>query len=762
MPPKRKLTALDDEDSSQANNTTVAIVTSTTSTTTKTSSSSGSSSSPAITSNSSSNTSNNNNNNNDNNNDDRCPIPMTSDSKQIYWQYQNSEFEWKDIKYNLLDSIEKVYQKTPKDSDEQIFDDIVIIFSEMKMYNSKDNAKTKRSIKRVFRQPIWSWEKARGEFKAFKPDISLKVESSFLKGLSKASINAERYINFSSFEQARFDDDTKTRRVRRNHIDVTDYHNPYWYFLHSHTQTTTPKITTKSWKEFDGSHDDINKAYKNLIEKGENTQIKISDDETICFLSMSLIKKGSDTVIVKIDNGPVLPLKKSYSQLSEQERKDMINKMLSGQTNDSGNNKKKKDNDSDDDDDKSKKKQKTDNGNSGNYLPGELDVLKKDKPMKYILRPTRHLSGVSQADAHFRIAESQFYRLLTSGNSMKVTKVEYICNPTLTKKFNAKMEEYKSKKYEHSDPVFGFHGTAAKNIIPICTNNFSVPGGGSGVKHATDSGWYGKGIYFSEFTDYSIGYIKDCTKILLCKVLLGKAYKCSTLIHGKPCVTGYTSHLSPDEKELVIFHPDQILPVYIVHYQSGATAGTAVSGLNVAPVGVYGNFLSEFNQANLMPASNILNGKTISLLGTLSTVQYNIQNLITKHGGSFHSHTTNVTGCTQLVTTSSDYFNLGTKVQNANLNGVPIVSENWIYKTIISNKLKKVTSFSLNAPVKPKSKTEILKPIPLEQLEYDDDDEDDEDEDDSKKKKAPCKYGDKCYRKSADHFKEFSHSFLID
>ncbi|KAK5581268.1 hypothetical protein RB653_001299 [Dictyostelium firmibasis] len=759
MPPKRKLAALDD-DSSQANDTTVATTTTIITSTTSTSSSpTSNSSSTTSTSNNNSNNNNNNNNNdnnkNNNNNNDICPIPMTSDSKQIYWQYQNSEFEWKDIKYNLLESIEKIYQKNPKDSSEQTFDDLVIIFSEMKMHNSKDNAKIKKSIKRVFRQPIWSWEKGRGEFKAFKPDVSLKVESSFLKGLSKASINAERYINFSSFEQARFDDDTKTRRVRRNHIDVSDYHNPYWYFLHSITQTTTPKITTKSWKEFDDSHEDINKAYKNLIEKGDNTQFKISDDEIICFLTMTLIKKGSDNVPIKIDNGPVLPLKKSYSQLSEQEKKDLINKMLSGQANDS---KKKKD---DSDDESSKKKQKTEN--SGNYLPGELDVLKKDKPMKYILRPTRHLSGVSQADAHFRIAESQFYRLLTSGNSMKVTKVEYICNPTLTKKFNAKMEEFKAKKYEHSDPVFGFHGTAAKNIIPICTNNFSVPGGSSGVKHATDSGWYGKGIYFSEFTDYSIGYIKDCTKILLCKVLLGKAYKCSALIHGKPCATGYTSHLSPDEKELVIFHPDQILPVYIVHYQSGATAGTAVSGLNIASA-AYGSsaFISEFNQAYAAPASNILNGFTISLLGTLSSVQYNIQNLITKHGGSFHSHSTNVTGCTQLVTTVSDYNNLGSKVQNATLNNVPIVNENWLYKTIIHNKLKKVTSFSFNGPPKSKSKTDVLKPIPLEQLEYDDDEDEDEDEDDSKKKKPPCKYGDKCYRKSAEHFKEFSHSFLID
>lgn len=42
-------------------------------------------------------------------------------------------------------------------------------------------------------------------------------------------------------------------------------------------------------------------------------------------------------------------------------------------------------------------------------------------------------------------------------------------------------------------PVLAFHGTADKNIQPICETGFLVPGT-SGFKHATDTGWYGRGV----------------------------------------------------------------------------------------------------------------------------------------------------------------------------------------------------------------------------------------------------------------------------
>ena len=43
------------------------------------------------------------------------------------------------------------------------------------------------------------------------------------------------------------------------------------------------------------------------------------------------------------------------------------------------------------------------------------------------------------------------------------------------------------------------------------------------LKHRMgNTGYYGRGIYFREFTHYSMGYVAGETKILLSKVLPGK------------------------------------------------------------------------------------------------------------------------------------------------------------------------------------------------------------------------------------------------
>lgn len=79
-------------------------------------------------------------------------------------------------------------------------------------------------------------------------------------------------------------------------------------------------------------------------------------------------------------------------------------------------------------------------------------------------------------------------------------------------------------------------------------------------------GYYGRGVYFSEYPSYSMTYIRGASKLLLCQVLPGKVYRCTNLIHGEPLEIGHDSHTSPDGKELVIFNSHHILPSYVVHY----------------------------------------------------------------------------------------------------------------------------------------------------------------------------------------------------
>ncbi len=115
-------------------------------------------------------------------------------------------------------------------------------------------------------------------------------------------------------------------------------------------------------------------------------------------------------------------------------------------------------------------------------------------------------------------------------------------------------------------------------------SGFKVPGE-DGFHAATDAGYYGAGVYFSEFpvreatstprtaarTDmqqsiapapapapapvlacscfcccvlcllcqsYCIGYIKGGSKLVLCQVLLGRVYRCPGLTMGAPCKKG--------------------------------------------------------------------------------------------------------------------------------------------------------------------------------------------------------------------------------
>jgi hypothetical protein len=72
------------------------------------------------------------------------------------------------------------------------------------------------------------------------------------------------------------------------------------------------------------------------------------------------------------------------------------------------------------------------------------------------------------------------------------------------------------------------------------------------------------------------------TEFVLLAVMTGKVYKCPGLMNGAPLMKGYHSHVSPNGTEIVIFNTRQILPTYIVHYQTGA-AGLHSDPLKAVP-----------------------------------------------------------------------------------------------------------------------------------------------------------------------------------
>ncbi|XP_071112947.1 protein mono-ADP-ribosyltransferase PARP14-like isoform X2 [Haliotis cracherodii] len=205
-------------------------------------------------------------------------------------------------------------------------------------------------------------------------------------------------------------------------------------------------------------------------------------------------------------------------------------------------------------------------GGLSKMVKGEKEAMSGTKTSYFSLKPERTFKGNAE-DLHFRTAESQFYRLLgTSGSKYCVTKVDYVVNPPLIKKFRTAHAAMKAKRGpDKAEPVLAFHGTNEATIGKICEGGFKKPGD-PGFAAKTDAGYYGSGVYFSEYPEYSMGYIAGAQKILLSQVILGEVFHCKGLMNGAPLQSGYDCHTSPDGKELIIFDTACILPCYIVHY----------------------------------------------------------------------------------------------------------------------------------------------------------------------------------------------------
>jgi len=68
-------------------------------------------------------------------------------------------------------------------------------------------------------------------------------------------------------------------------------------------------------------------------------------------------------------------------------------------------------------------------------------------------------------------------------------------------------------------------------------------------------------------------YSGGSAKMLVCSVLMGKAYHCRKRMDGQPCQPGYDSHISPFwsisgnfGKEWIVFDEGQVLPCYLVEF----------------------------------------------------------------------------------------------------------------------------------------------------------------------------------------------------
>eukprot|EP00005_Dracoamoeba_jomungandri_P003913 CAMPEP_0174259430 /NCGR_PEP_ID=MMETSP0439-20130205/8254_1 /TAXON_ID=0 /ORGANISM="Stereomyxa ramosa, Strain Chinc5" /LENGTH=198 /DNA_ID=CAMNT_0015343311 /DNA_START=270 /DNA_END=863 /DNA_ORIENTATION=- len=171
---------------------------------------------------------------------------------------------------------------------------------------------------------------------------------------------------------------------------------------------------------------------------------------------------------------------------------------------------------------------------------------------------------------HKYLPNHQVVDFLESGvqrNQMRIKNIENVLKPELVINFEGAWRDLTKRRGARiAQPQLAYHGTAESNIESILERGLLVPetGEGKDVSHATDTGYWGKGIYLSPNSQMSVGYCRGGKKLLIVSVLMGVSYQCQNLIHGAQKQPGFDSHKAPGGNEWVIFDPAQVLPCYVV------------------------------------------------------------------------------------------------------------------------------------------------------------------------------------------------------
>jgi len=181
---------------------------------------------------------------------------------------------------------------------------------------------------------------------------------------------------------------------------------------------------------------------------------------------------------------------------------------------------------------------------------------------------------------HFYKAQALCTQLTARiGGGLKLAKVTYCRNPALEKLFADAERTLAARRLPTAVRYF-FHGTAEENIKKIQLGGFKMPG--VNIGHATDAGFWGKGIYLGVSSDVSMGYAKGA-KMLLVATLGGRESDRRGTGRASDGATGLSlEEVSADARavregrfqsydarngEFIVASPVQTLPCYVVHWQ---------------------------------------------------------------------------------------------------------------------------------------------------------------------------------------------------
>ena len=192
-----------------------------------------------------------------------------------------------------------------------------------------------------------------------------------------------------------------------------------------------------------------------------------------------------------------------------------------------------------------------------------------------------------------------------------ISLIEKVTNFELSVKFF----ESVSQLFDPSYVVEKFHGTSESGVSGIIKDGFLLP-------KSNGKNMYGDGVYLASDSSKSAQekYTKQSNMLLLCRVALGKCKTvtkaCNNMTGSKLKKEGYDSlYAQRDSKdtggvlfdEFVVFDPDRVLPVYIIHYKKSAIPKldmmTPLKANNALALGLGGGY-SKIELTNERAASN--------------------------------------------------------------------------------------------------------------------------------------------------------------
>ncbi|KNC46843.1 uncharacterized protein AMSG_03273 [Thecamonas trahens ATCC 50062] len=176
------------------------------------------------------------------------------------------------------------------------------------------------------------------------------------------------------------------------------------------------------------------------------------------------------------------------------------------------------------------------------------------------------------------LADAFVQRIFESMTKMgkSILKLQKLSSEVLETKFEVKWNEYMAvygADSEEARPRLAFHGTRSSALASIAAKGLVVPGTEPGVKHRTDSGWYGRGVYFSPNFSVASAYASN-SQVIVAAVVRGRVLSIpasdSTTYRGQPCEPGYDSHEAGNE--WIMFQAEQILPLFLLTFAHGKRA----------------------------------------------------------------------------------------------------------------------------------------------------------------------------------------------